>query len=115
MSNLVIAVVGNKGGIGKTTLSYNLLYCLKKAGVSAVLIDCDNDQYSSADFAEDRKNAKIEPELNVNNLPTEKLEKDILYHIVKNGSFEDVSYKIPVGKKQESKAKNGCWDIIEKV
>ena len=46
---------------------------------------------------------------------TEKLEKDILYHIVKNGSFEDVSYKIPVGKKQESKAKNGCWDIIEKV
>jgi hypothetical protein len=46
---------------------------------------------------------------------TEKLEKDILYHIVKNGSFEDVSYKIPVGKKQETKAKNGCWDIIEKV
>lgn len=77
MTNLVIAIVGNKGGIGKTTLSYNLLYCLNKAGVSAVLIDCDNDQYSSADFAQDRKDSKILPTLEVINLPTEKLQKEL--------------------------------------
>lgn len=77
MSNLVIAIVGNKGGIGKTTVSYNLLYCLKQANVSAVLIDCDNDQYSSADFAQDRKEAGILPTLEVINLPTEKLEKEL--------------------------------------
>ena len=77
MSNLVIAIVGNKGGIGKTTVSYNLLFCLKKAGVSAVLVDCDNDQYSSADFAQDRKEAKIEPALEVINLPTDQLEKEL--------------------------------------
>ena len=77
MSNLVIAIVGNKGGIGKTTLSYNLLYLLIKEEISAVLIDCDNDQYSSGDFANDRKEAGIIPYLPVLNLPTEELEKQL--------------------------------------
>lgn len=77
VGNLVIAVVGNKGGIGKTTLSYNLHYLFIKKEISSVLIDCDNDQYSSADFAEDRKDAGIKPDLRVINLPTEELEKEL--------------------------------------
>ena len=78
LKNLVIAIVGNKGGIGKTTTAYNLLYLLTVAEVSVVLIDCDNDQYSSADFANDRRNANIKPELNVVNMPTSDLQKNIL-------------------------------------
>ena len=78
MNNFILAIVGNKGGIGKTTLAYNLLYLLTKAEVSAILIDCDNDQYSSADFANDRKKAGIEPVLNVINMPTRDLQKNIV-------------------------------------
>ncbi|NBV06634.1 MAG: hypothetical protein EBS06_05300 [Proteobacteria bacterium] len=77
MTNFVLAVVGNKGGIGKTTVAYNMLYLLIKNGYSAVLIDCDNDQYSSADFAADRKEAGIFPEMPVVNIPTEELEKEL--------------------------------------
>lgn len=77
MGNFILAIIGNKGGIGKTTLAYNLLYLLVSMEVSAVLIDCDNDQYSSSDCSEDRRDAGIEPELPIVNLPTEQLEKEL--------------------------------------
>lgn len=77
--NFVLAVVGNKGGIGKTLFSYNLLYFLIKfLGIPTVLIDCDTDQYSSAEFSADRKAANIKPDLPVVNCRTEELEKIIL-------------------------------------
>jgi len=77
MNNFVLAIIGNKGGIGKTTLAYNILYLLTKNKVNALLIDCDNDQYSSADFANDRKIAGIKPELAVVNMATSALQDNI--------------------------------------
>lgn len=78
MKNLVIGVIGNKGGIGKTTFSYNLLYLLTTLEIPSILIDCDNDQYSSADFAHDRKSAGLKPDLNVINMASKDLESNIL-------------------------------------
>ena len=78
MKNFVLAIIGDKGGIGKTTIAYNLLYLLTNDKISAVLIDCDNDQYSSADFANDRKIARIKPELKVINMATKDLQKNIV-------------------------------------
>jgi len=96
MENYVLAIVGNKGGIGKTTLAYNFLYWLTQQDISAILIDCDNDQYSSADFALERKEAGIKPELVVKNMPT----KDLRKNIVKLGKKYEVII-IEFGKANE--------------
>jgi cellulose biosynthesis protein BcsQ len=73
--NFVLAVVGGKGGLGKTTFSYNFLWLLVKYNIPAVLVDCDNGQNSSAEFAADRKAANILPEMPVIAMPTEQLSK----------------------------------------
>jgi chromosome partitioning protein len=77
MSNLIIAIVGNKGGIGKTTFGYNFTRRIIEDDPTALLIDCDNDQYSSAEFAKDRAEAKILPALRVVNMSTQSLQKEI--------------------------------------
>lgn len=78
IKNLVIAIIGDKGGIGKTLVAYNLIYRILQDEPSSQLIDCDNDQFSSADFAAIRKKAGIEPNLPVVNIPTQDLEKYLL-------------------------------------
>ena len=98
MKNFVLAIIGDKGGIGKTTIAYNLLYLLTKEKINAVLIDCDNDQYSSADFANDRKIVGIKPELPVINMATKDLSSKI--------EFLSKKYKIIIiefGKTVEAK------------
>jgi len=73
MQNFVLAIIGQKGGIGKTTFAYNLYERIKRDEDSAMLIDCDDDQYSSADLSCIRKENNILPHLEVINMPAEKL------------------------------------------
>ncbi len=75
IQNLVIVIIGDKGGIGKTLLAYNLIFWLLQYEPECELIDCDNDQFSSADFACLRKEAGIYPNLPIINVPTQELEK----------------------------------------
>jgi len=77
MSNLVIAIIGDKGGIGKSTLGTNLLRRVLDDEKSAILIDCDSDQHSSAALVEERKSIGIKPEMVVKNIPNKLLEKNV--------------------------------------
>lgn len=77
MTNLVIAILGDKGGIGKSTLGTNLLRRIMEEESSAILIDCDSDQHSSAALMNQRKDSGIKPDLNVVNISNKFLEKAV--------------------------------------
>lgn len=78
MKNIVLAIIGDKGGIGKSTLATNLLRRIKDEEPLSILIDCDNDQHSSAKLAIRRKENNIEPSLEIFNIKTKELEKKVL-------------------------------------
>lgn len=77
MTNLVIAILGDKGGIGKSTLGTNLLRRIMDEEPSAILIDCDSDQHSSARLAARRIANVIEPALNVVNIRSGELQRRV--------------------------------------
>lgn len=77
MTNYILAIMGQKGGIGKTTIAYNFYNRILRDEPSSILIDCDNDQYSSADLSFIRNDAGIEPPMPVLNMAAAELEKNI--------------------------------------
>ena len=54
----IISIVGQKGGIGKTTIAWNLFIALKNDGLQVKLIDCDDNQFSSFEIAKIRQIVK---------------------------------------------------------
>lgn len=76
MNNFIISIIGDKGGLGKTTLAYNLTYRLLREEPKTILIDCDDEQYSSYDFSQDRLKAGLSP-LPVLNIAPEMLEEEL--------------------------------------
>lgn len=54
----IISIIGQKGGIGKTTIAWNLFITLKNNELKAKLIDCDDNQFSSFEIAKIRQIAK---------------------------------------------------------
>lgn len=76
--NFVISAVGPKGGVGKTTFAYNLLWFFISNGVKACILDLDNGQNSSLEFATDRKKAGIKPDLPVYAVDTNNLQKELI-------------------------------------
>lgn len=47
---MIISVLNQKGGCGKTTISTNLAYGLKKRGIKTLLVDIDYPQNSALDW-----------------------------------------------------------------
>lgn len=81
MNNFIIAIMGQKGGSGKTTVAFNLYSKFIKDKHSAILVDCDNDQYSSTELSLLRKANNLKP-----NLPVETMKSSELpYNIEKLG------------------------------
>lgn len=76
-SNFVIAILADKGGVGKSTIGCNLLCWLAKIEPSVVLIDCDSDQHSSAKLAATRIANNIEPKLNIVNIRLSELQQKV--------------------------------------
>lgn len=70
---MIISVLNQKGGVGKTTLSINIASTLALAGYSVLLIDADK-QRSALDWAAAREKAPI---FNVVGISTPKIHKEI--------------------------------------
>ena len=70
---MIIGLLNQKGGVGKTTLSVNLAACLTRSGARVLLIDAD-PQGSSLDWAAAREGDSLFP---VVGLPRATVHKDI--------------------------------------
>lgn len=73
----IIAVANLKGGVGKSTISQNLTICLQQKGHAVCIVDTDNEQKSSQEWAERRENRDL-PTVPVFLVKEEKLAKEIV-------------------------------------
>ena len=59
---MIIGLLNQKGGVGKTTLSVNVAACLARTGARVLLVDTD-PQGSALDWAAARQQAPLYPVL----------------------------------------------------
>ncbi len=72
---MIVALLNQKGGVGKTTLSLHLAGELSRSGARVLLIDAD-PQGSALDWAEQRAQHGLERRFGVVGLPRESLHRE---------------------------------------
>lgn len=76
----IIAVVNQKGGVGKTTTSINVAACLATAGKRTLLIDADSQGNSTSGLAISKKN----------------LTKNFYHYLIEGEALENIIMETPV-------------------
>lgn len=76
----IIAVVNQKGGVGKTTTSINVAACLASLGKKTLLIDADSQGNSSSGLAVSKKN----------------LTKNLYHFLIEEEPLESIIMETPV-------------------
>jgi len=76
----IIAVVNQKGGVGKTTTAINIAACLATLGKKTLIIDADSQGNSTSGLAISKKN----------------LSKSFYHFLVEDESLENITMETPV-------------------
>jgi len=73
---MIIALLNQKGGVGKTTLAVHIAEALTRIGKSVLLVDAD-PQGSALDWSEARPDTDSNPSFSVIGLPKSNLHKEL--------------------------------------
>lgn len=81
---VVMTLLSQKGGVGKTTLARALAVALARAKVNALLADCDARQSTAAQWNKMREERRLSPHLNIatSETMTEALEQAKTFEVV---------------------------------
>lgn len=71
---MIIAVVNQKGGCGKTTIATNIAALFASEGREVLLVDADPDQHSAMNWCAER--SEVLPKIHSSALPARDLRKD---------------------------------------
>ncbi len=103
---MIISLLNQKGGVGKTTLAFHLATALALRGRRVLLVDAD-PQGSALDWAASRQGALLVPAVG---LPTKTLHKDIQTHHALN--YDDIVIDGPPRVNELARAAIMAADIV---
>lgn len=109
----IFSIIKDKGGVGASLLAYHLTRRTLDFEPSTCLIDCDDDQFTSKDFSDDRRKAGVMPHIPVFNIATKNLEKELI-NLSKQYKIIFIEFG-KAGKEDEFNTRNEAVELAIKL